>query len=58
MRKVQIIAQPEVTVFGVIEIPDDVDNVEEYIDEHLDIVEYEEPDLDFGNMYYEVSSIT
>ena len=58
MRTVRILAQPDVAVFGTLEIPDNIENVYDYIDDHLDDVEYDEPELSYGNMSYDICSIT
>ena len=44
--KVEVTAYPYAVVFGTIDVPDGED-VEEYINDHFDEIEFGEPELDY-----------
>ena len=47
MSKYLITAFPYATQYGKLEIPDDVDEVKEYIKDHWDDIQFDEPELDY-----------
>lgn len=58
MAKINVTAYPYATVFGDLEVPDDVMNgsdekLREYISVHWDQIDFGEPDLAFQGCDYE-----
>lgn len=58
MAKIEVTAYPYCTMFGDLEVPDDVMNgsdakLHEYISDHWDEIDFGEPDLDFQGCDYE-----
>lgn len=47
MSKYLITAFPYATQYGRLEIPDDVEEVKEYIKDHWNEIQFEEPELDY-----------
>ncbi len=45
--KILVTAYPFATQYGTIDVPDDVEDVREYIDENFDEIKFGEPDLDY-----------
>ena len=54
MYRVDVVAYPYATVWGRINVPDDVEEIYDYVREHWDEIDFEEPDLDFCGIDYEV----
>lgn len=53
--KRSVTAYPYATVWGEIEIPDDVKDVRQYVKDHWDEIKFGEPDLDYVGTDFEVS---
>ena len=47
MTKYLITAFPYATQYGRLEIPEDVEDVKEYIEDHWNEIQFEEPELDY-----------
>ena len=47
MTNYLITAYPYACQYGRLEIPDDVEDVKEYIEDHWDDIKFEEPELDY-----------
>lgn len=54
MGKVFLTAFPYAMQTGVIEVPEGVEDTVGYIMEHLDEVEFEDPELDYDGVEFEV----
>ena len=50
-----VTAYPYATVWGEIDIPDDIEDVQQYVKDHWDEIEFGEPDLDYAGTDFEVS---
>ncbi len=48
-----ITAYPYAVVYGSIEVPDDVEDAWDYIDDHFDDIKFGEPELDYCGTNYE-----
>ena len=46
---------PYATVWGEIDIPDDIEDVRQYVYDHWDEIKFGEPDLDYAGTDFEVS---
>ena len=51
-----IIASPYATQYGTIEVPDGLseEEVREYVNDHFDEIEFDEPDLDYAGTDIEI----
>lgn len=54
MYRVDVTAYPYATIYGSINVPDDVEETYDYVREHWDEIDFGEPDLDFCGIDYEV----
>lgn len=56
-RTVEIAAYPWATVFGILEIPEDIpdDEIESYVLDNWDNISFGEPELDYCNIDFEVT---
>ena len=52
-----ITAQPFATQYGTIEVPDELseEEVREYVNDHFNDIEFDEPDLDYAGTDIEIS---
>ena len=53
---VNITAHPYATVYGTIEVPDGVEDIKAYIDEHFDDIDFGNPDIDYQGTDYDIDS--
>lgn len=53
MSRFLITAYPYATQYGHIEVPDEVDNPWDYIEDHWDEIDFDEPELDYCGTDFE-----
>ena len=54
-KTITITAYPFATVYGTIDVPDDVDDVEAYVYDNWDSIEFGDIDLDYCACNYEIN---